>query len=147
MRNEKISNKEEQFSEDEINDFFIGLDQGILKGLEENENDPKPYYAHEELTLLHRIMEYRDNYTYWVLDFDIPVTNNTAERALRGVKSKMKASGQFQNIEHGKYYADIRSYIETCHRNGINEFDALARLINDNPYTLDEILNHQKTSE
>ena len=65
-----------------------------LKGIEENESDPKPYYADSELTLLHRIMEFRDNYTYWVLDFDIPVTNNTAERALRGVKSKMKAAGQ-----------------------------------------------------
>ena len=52
----------------------------------------------------------------------------------------MKVSGQFQNITNAKYYATIRSYIETCYRNGINEFDALVRVINDNPYTLKEIL-------
>ena len=52
----------------------------------------------------------------------------------------MKISGQFQNITNAEYYALIRSYIETCHRNGVNEHEALERLITDNPYSLEEIL-------
>lgn len=52
----------------------------------------------------------------------------------------MKISGQFQNITNAEYYALIRSYIETCHRNGVNELEALERLIDDNPYSLEEIL-------
>ena len=85
-------------------------------------------------------MEYRDNYIYWALDFNLPFTNNLSERSLRGIKSKMKIAGQFQNVKTAKYYATIKSYIETCHRNGINEHDGLNRLINGNPYTLEEIL-------
>ena len=37
--------------------------------------------------------------------------------------------------------ADIRSYTETCRRNGINEMDALIRLCSGNPYTVAEILS------
>ena len=103
-------------------------------------NDSNVYYADKEATLLIRLMEYRDNYIYWTLDFNLPFTNNLSERALRGIKSKMKISGQFQNITNAEYYAVIRSYIETCYRNGVNGHEALTKLINGNPYTLEEIL-------
>ena len=51
----------------------------------------------------------------------------------------MKVSGQFQNIERAIDYANIRSYIETCRLYGINEYDSLTRLVEDNPYTLSEL--------
>ena len=56
----------------------------------------------------------------------------------------MKVSGQFQNISNAEYYASISSYIETCYRNNVNGHEALIRLIQDNPYTLDEILEMGK---
>ena len=56
----------------------------------------------------------------------------------------MKVSGQFQNISNAEYYASIRSYIETCYRNNVNGHEALIRLIQDNPYTLNEILEMGK---
>lgn len=139
-RNELIKNNINTFNAGEINDFIMGVDNCILLGIEENKNDSSPYYAGKERTLINRLMEFRDNYIYWIFDFDLPFTNNVSERGLRGVKSKMKISGQFQNITNAEYYALIRSYIETCHRNGVNEHEALERLINDNPYSLEEIL-------
>ena len=51
----------------------------------------------------------------------------------------MKVSGQFQNIERAIDYANIRSYIETCRLYGINEYNSLTRLVEDNPYTLSEL--------
>lgn len=138
-RNELLSKKIDTFTSDEINDFILKLDQALLKGLEENEQDSKPYYAKKEKTLIYRIMEYRDNYIYWILDFDIPFTNNLSERNLRGIKSKMKVSGQFQNIERAKDYASIRSYIETCRLYGVNEYECLTKLVEDNPYTFAEL--------
>lgn len=139
-RNELISKKIDNFNYEEINDFILALDDEILNGLQENETDePKPYYADKELALLNRLMEYRDNYTYWIFDFGIPFTNNLSERNLRGIKSKMKVSGQFQNIERAVDYANMRSYIETCRLYGINEYDSLTRLVEDNPYTLSEL--------
>lgn len=140
-RNELLARGIDSFTSDEINDFILRLDQELLKGLEENENDSNSYHAKNEKTLIYRIMKYRDNYIYWILDFDIPFTNNLSERNLRGIKSKMKVSGQFQNIERAKDYANIRSYIETCRIYGINEYECLTRLVEDNPYTFAELQN------
>ena len=52
----------------------------------------------------------------------------------------MKIFGQFQNITNTEYYAIIKNYIETCYRNNVNGHKALVRLIQDIPYTLNEIL-------
>ena len=52
----------------------------------------------------------------------------------------MKISGQFQSLEYAEYYASVKSYMETCYRNGINEYTALQRLCDGNPYTVAEIL-------
>lgn len=134
----------DHFSEEEFDNFISQINQYLLLGVEEHSNDSNTYYANEEAALLIRLMEYRDNYIYWTIDFNLPFTNNLSERALRGIKSKMKVSGQFQNISNAEYYASIRSYIETCYRNNVNGHEALIRLIQDNPYTLNEILEMGK---
>lgn len=139
-RNVLISEKKDYFSEDEFNEFVSKINQFLLLGTEEYLADSEVYYAKEERALLTRLMEYRDNYIYWTLDFNLPFTNNLSERALRGIKSKMKIAGQFQNITSAEYYATIRSYIETCYRNNVNGHAALVRLMDNNPYTLKEIL-------
>ena len=51
----------------------------------------------------------------------------------------MKISGQFESVEAADNHAVIRSYIETCRRNGINEIVALQRLCEGHPYTVEEI--------
>lgn len=135
-----IDNGVDHFSNEEFNELIGKINQYILLGVDEYLQDKNAYYADKEEDLLIRLMEYRDNYIYWTLDFNLDYTNNVSERALRGVKSKMKVSGQFQNIDSARYYATIRSYIETCHRNGVNEHEAIEKLINGNPYSLEEIL-------
>ena len=70
-------------------------------------------YAFEG-ALLNRLRKYRRNYFHWIEDFSIPTTNSLSERSLRGVKSKMKVSGQFESVEYAQYYATLRSYVETC---------------------------------
>lgn len=70
----------------------------------------------------------------------MPTTNNLSERSLRCIKSHMKISGQFENIEKADNFALIKTYIETCRRNGINEADALQKLCAGNPYTVSEII-------
>ena len=138
-RNEKIEKGESSFDDAYIKTFFREFDKIILKAAEENKEDYNKYYGKDELTLILRIFEYKDNYLSWVVNFNLPFSNNLSERALRGAKSKMKVSGQFQNVESARNYAAIKSYIETCYRNGINQVKALVRLCKGNPYTLDEI--------
>ena len=112
----------------------------MLKAVEENRADYNKYYGKDERTLIQRIFKYKDNYLSWVVNFELPFSNNVSERDLRGVKSKMKISGQFQTEASAKDYAAIRSYIETCYRNGVDEVQAFVRLCEGNPYTLAELL-------
>ena len=127
------------------NAFFEEVKACLAKGTEQYNtdfsNDKNRYGASFEKALITRIQEYSDNYFAWVKDFSIPTTNNLSERALRGVKSHLKISGQFESIDRAKDYAIFRTYLETCRRNKINEFKALSRLCNNNPYTVQEIFS------
>ena len=141
-RNNLIREGNDHFDEDYIKDF----NDRLTKHLESANNaalaNTSKYSGPSERALVSRIEKYRENYFAWINDFTLPTTNNLSERALRGVKTKMKVSGQFQTIKSAEYYAAIKSYTETCRRNGINEVEALSRLLNDYPYTVDEILSN-----
>ena len=47
-----------------------------------------------------------------------------------------------ESVEYARHFAKIRTYLETCARNGINEFEALLRLTQDNPFSLSEVLSY-----
>jgi transposase len=51
----------------------------------------------------------------------------------------MKISGQFQNVNTARHYAAIKTYVETCRKNGVNEMFALTRLLADTPVGVAEI--------
>lgn len=139
-RNDKIKKQEEGFSEDYIKTFDDEFNDILLEGIDENQNKSHGHYFKKEMTLINRILEYKANYFMWLYDFEIPTNDNLSERSLRGVKTKMKVSGQFQNINYASYYADIKTYMETCYRNGINPTDALIMLMNDNPVKVLDIV-------
>ncbi len=138
-RKQLISSGTSSFTADELSAFQCRYDSLLHSGYKEYFKDCSSYYSKDENALLLRLEKYRKNYTDWLYDFSLPTTNNLSERSLRFTKSKEKISGQFQNIEHAKYFAAIRTYIETCARNGVNEFQALLRLANGHPYSLNEL--------
>ena len=144
-RNELINTNEHvaSFDIDYINDFDAQYEDILYNAIEENLSKKKTHYDKDERALINRILEYKDNYFIWMYDFSLPIDDNLSERGLRGAKSKMKIAGQFQNEKTAKYYADIKTYIETCYRNKINPTDALIRLMEDNPYTVEEIFGKQ----
>lgn len=143
-RNRAMEEGKEEFEEEYIKKFFEEYDRIMLAAIEENQKDFNRYYGQDEQTLILRIADYKENYLAWVTNFELPFSNNLSERALRGVKSKMKIAGQFQSEESAKWYAAIKSYTETCMRNGINEVEALTRLCEGKPYNVAEIY-HRKT--
>ena len=112
-----------------------------MQGHRESEADKGRYFFNDERNVLRKIEEYRANYFAWVYDFMLPTTNNLAESSLRMTKTKQKVSGQFWKEETAAEFAAVRTYTETCRRNGVDEFKALKRLMDGNPYTLKEILN------
>ena len=131
----------EEFPGEEIRAFFAKYTGLLESGYVEYIKDLNSYYSSDENALLVRLKEYQDNYTEWIRDFSIPTTNNLSERSLRFVKCKDKMSGQFLSEGYAKYFANIRTYIETCARNGVNQFQALLRLTRNNPYTLQELFS------
>lgn len=140
-RNDAIARGEDSFGQPYIDQFHQKVNEFMAKGWKENEAEPGNYGAAWERTLLTRIEKYRRNYFLWVEDFRIPTTNNLSERGLRGVKSHMKISGQFESETAADNHALIRTYIETCRRNKINEIDALKRLCEGNPYSVSEVFS------
>ncbi len=117
------------------------VDEYPADGWTENEAGPDNYGAAWERTLLNRISKYRRSYFFWAEDFGLPTTNNPSERGLRGVKSHMKISDQFESEAAAGNYALIRTYIETCRRNGINGIEASDCLCAGNPYAVEEIFS------
>ena len=131
----------DHFEASEISAFLNRYDVLLDSGYKEYFKDNRRYFAQFENALQSRLKDYRQNYTAWLYDFQIPTTNNLSERSLRFVKCKDKISGQFQNEAHAQFFANIRTYIETCARNGVNEFQAILRLTQNNPFSLSELLS------
>lgn len=59
---------------------------------------------------------------------DVPSDNNSSERAVRPVKTKMKVSGQFKNIEGAEVYTSLHSIVQTARKNGKDPYGALLTL-------------------
>lgn len=140
-RKEQIASGAEAFDDVYTARFEEQLEDILDRAEKKNLQDFNPYSGQFEQNLIERIREYHDNYFSWVYDFSLPTTNNLSERALRCVKSHMKISGQFESEKTAGYFARIKSYVETCRRNGINEIHALTRLCEGNPYTVKEIFS------
>lgn len=142
---ESINKRNEYISKGKMNDeefskkFFEEFNEIMLKAIEENKQDNHKYYTDIENTLILRILDYKENYFAWVIDFELPTTNNLSERALRSSKTKMKISGQFQNIQRASDYANIKSYIETAYRNDYNPYEALLLLSMGEPLKISDI--------
>lgn len=109
----------------------------------ENLNDKNAYYADKEKALLKRLEEYKENYLMWAVNEEIQFTNNESERSLRSSKTKMKVSGQFQNIKSAENFVDIKSYIETGKRYGMNPIKIIKRALAGDYCTLNEMKGHE----
>lgn len=139
-RKDRIMKGAESFSDGYINRFREKVKSFLRKGRKENDKSKNTYAAPFENAVLIRIDKYMDNYFRWVEEFNLPTTDNLSERGLRGIKSHMKISGQFDSEKTAQYYATVKSYVETCRKNNINEMEALSRLCSGNPYTVAEII-------
>ena len=87
--------------------------------------------------LLRRLHQFKDDVLRFLVDFDVPFTNNLAEQALRMMKVKMKISGAFRTFDAAQDFAALRSIIATARKQGWNILQTLTRdppsLVNDLP--------------
>src|SRR5882757_8504495 len=77
--------------------------------------------------LLRRLHKFKDDVLRFLVDFDVPFTNNLAEQALRMMKVKMKISGAFRTFDAAQDFAALRSVITTARKQGWNILQTLTR--------------------
>lgn len=107
----------------------------ISDGEMEFKADKNPYkdYNGEDMKLLRRLKQYKDNHLAFMYDFRIPFDNNLAERDLRMIKAKKKISGCFRSDRGGEAYTDIKSYTSTMKKQKNNLFKSISSAFNNSP--------------
>jgi len=85
---------------------------------------------HPALNLVNRMLKLRSDIIRFTEDFDLPFTNNDAERDLRMAKVHMKISGCFRSHEGARTYALFRSYLLTLKKQGLDLFEGIKNLFN-----------------
>lgn len=76
--------------------------------------------------MLNRLSEYKQSYMLFLVRYEVPFTNNLAERDLRHCKTKQKVSGQFRSWAAVQNYAKLWSIIATARRRDENVLAAIA---------------------
>ena len=75
--------------------------------------------------LLIRFKTFKDETLRFLVDFDVPFTNNLAEQDLRMTKVKMKISGGFRTFQGAHVFVRLRSIVSTARKHGLNILHAL----------------------
>ena len=82
-------------------------------------------YYNEERCLLKRLKEYADQHLLFIMNFDVPFDNNSAEQGARFLKSKKKAAGCFRSEKGADDYARVASLIATLRKQKLNVYETL----------------------
>jgi transposase len=67
-------------------------------------------------------------------EWDLPFTNNEAERAFRMMKVRLKISGGFRTLAGARRHARIRSYISTLRKHALPVLEYLRRSLDGRPF-------------
>jgi len=128
FRNQAIENGQRRFYQPTIDMFTSQYNEILLKAREENpiptEQEPVPGRK-KSMPLITRLDKHQDEVLLFLKDFDVPFTNNQAERDIRSVKVRMKVSGCFRKWEGSEGYLRLRSYVSTAGKHGVGAFKAI----------------------
>ena len=86
--------------------------------------------------LLQRFKDYKEQILLFAYDWDVPFTNNEAERSIRFTKIKQKVSGSFRTVNGAKEFYDIMSFVGTARKHGVMCYDALLNAVNEQSLNL-----------
>jgi len=78
--------------------------------------------------LLERLRDFETDVLRFMVEEEVPFSNNLAENDLRMTKVQQKISGCFRSPEGAHMFCRIRSYISTCRKQGVTASVALRLL-------------------
>lgn len=82
----------------------------------------------KERNLLERLRDFEDDALRFMINTEIPFTNNQGENDIRMTKVQQKISGCFKSLDGAKIFCRVRSYLLTAQKHGINPTQALKTL-------------------
>jgi transposase len=88
----------------------------------------------KEQNLLDRLEGREDYILAFLWAWELPFTNNQAERAFRMMKVRVKISGCFRTLEGARRHARIRSYISTLRKHDLPVLEYLRRALDGRPF-------------
>jgi transposase len=88
----------------------------------------------KEQNLLDRLEGYEHFILAFLWAWELPFTNNEAERDFRFMKTRIKISGCFRTLEGAQRHARIRSYICTLRKQGLPVLEYLCRALEGRPF-------------
>ena len=78
--------------------------------------------------LLERLINFEADVLRFMVDADVPFTNNQGERDIRMTKVQQKISGCFRSMEGAETFCRIRGYLSTCRKHGVSSSLAMELL-------------------
>jgi transposase len=78
--------------------------------------------------LLERLRDFEQDVLRFMVDKDVPFSNNLAENDIRMTKVQQKISGCFRSMLGAKMFCRIRSYLSTSRKHGVSATVALTLL-------------------
>jgi transposase len=75
---------------------------------------------------------FKDETLRFLVDFDVPFTNNLAEQDLRMAKVKMKISGCFRSFDGADVFLRLRSIVSTARKQRLD----ILQILTQKPATL-----------
>jgi len=109
-------------------DHLLDEGQEELKKLKKKQHGRAKFNA-----MLNRLTNYKDCYLLFMRDYEVPFTNNMAERDLRLEKTKQKVSGAFRSWNGVVTHVKIRSFLSTIKKRGKNLLSSISKIISKEP--------------
>ena len=132
----------EAFPEAELAEYLNRYDTLVQQGIEANPiSQRKPGKRGRPARgkircLLDRFSNFKEEILRFAHDWQVPYTNNTAERAIRFARVKEKVSGCFRSMTGAEQFASVLSYISTAALHGVSSFDALVAAARGDAYSV-----------